>query len=480
MAGRRRPAARDALPSTADRSRRAWHRRFGAQLRHSLRLKLIVLFLLFALLTSIAFIGGMQRAVSSGWREAARPIIADYVDRLAAEIGSPPDIAKAQALVGRLPLSVRIDGPAVNWASGSAQDRLEQPRGWARDGELGNERSFTSLLTRISADGHRITFGLGDWPLQNRSHRIGWITLAVLLLLTALAYLAIRRMLKPLNDIRAGAARFGRGDFTRPIPVRRRDELGNLARRINASAEQLHGMLEAKRALLLSISHELRSPLTRARLNVELLPETDRNDARLRAALLRDVAQMRDLVDALLEGERLASPHAALQLAPTDVSALARSVLRELGDDLVPSLAAGNNEGALPIELLIEGDLPPVMLDAARIRVLLRNLVRNALQHGAAAGRRARVMLAMQADALVIVVRDFGPGVADDQLARLSEAFFRADQARRRSTGGVGLGLYLCRLIAQAHGGTLTARNAAPGLEWTVRLPAGRLPGDSD
>ena len=73
---------------------------------------------------------------------------------------------------------------------------------------------------------------------------------------------------------------------------------------------------------------------------------------------------------------------------------------------------------------------------------------------------------------LELSVRDFGPGVDEAQLAHLSEAFYRADAARQRSTGGVGLGLYLCRLVAQAHGGTLRIRNAQPGLELTLSLPA--------
>ena len=91
--------------------------------------------------------------------------------------------------------------------------------------------------------------------------------------LTALAYGYIRRLLRPLDDIRDGAQRFGSGAFGQPIPIRRRDELGQLATDVNTMAASLHQMLEAKRGLLLAISHELRSPLTRARLNTELLPE---------------------------------------------------------------------------------------------------------------------------------------------------------------------------------------------------------------
>ena len=107
----------------------------------------------------------------------------------------------------------------------------------------------------------------------------------MLLLLTAGAYISVRRILKPLEPIGAGVAAFGAGDFSQPIRVTRPDELGALAERINGMAANLSGMLDAKRTLLLAISHELRSPLTRARVNAELL-----DDSPERQALMRDLA----------------------------------------------------------------------------------------------------------------------------------------------------------------------------------------------
>ena len=110
--------------------------------------------------------------------------------------------------------------------------------------------------------------------------------------------------------------------------------------------------------------------------------------------------------------------------------------------------------------------------DPVRVRLLLRNLIDNALRHSAGAAQPPSLELARDADGqLRISVRDHGPGVDDEQLARLAEPFYRADTARQRSTGGVGLGLYLCRLVAQAHGGTLAFRLAQPGLEVSARWP---------
>jgi len=148
------------------------------------------------------------------------------------------------------------------------------------------------------------------------------LTLALLLALTAVAYATTRRLIRPIDDIRAGALRFGRGDFKTPIPVRRDDELGELARQVNATATSLQHMLEAQRALLLAVSHELRSPLTRARLNAELVAEGS-----AREALLHDLAEMGELIAGLLEGERLAAGHAALHRVAVDPDALVRTLV---------------------------------------------------------------------------------------------------------------------------------------------------------
>ncbi|GAB3770739.1 hypothetical protein GCM10028796_38280 [Ramlibacter monticola] len=427
-----------ALPAPA-----RWHRRAHRRLRHSLRARLVLLFLLLALGITAAFLSGMQVALGSGWRGAVRPLLSDYIDRLAAEIGTPPDLERARALAQRLPVTIAIDGPQVRWRSegfvGPHRGRWDDPE--------------DSLVSRTTADGHRITFGLSLRPWQERPRRIGWTTLAAVLMLTAVAYHAVRRLLRPLDDIRAGAQRFGRGAFGEAIPVRRRDELGDLAADVNAMASNIHQMLEAKRALLLAISHELRSPLTRARLHVELLPEQGEAGTR-REALLRELQEMAGLVTDLLESERLGQGHAALHREATDLAALVREVLQEQ-----------------PVEIETGPALPELALDRARVRLLLRNLVDNALRHGGG-GPAPQVRLARGEDGHVLLtVRDFGPGVDEAVLPQLAQPFFRPDTARQRATGGVGLGLYLCSLVAQAHGGRLVLRNAQPGLAVDVVLP---------
>jgi signal transduction histidine kinase len=119
------------------------------------------------------------------------------------------------------------------------------------------------------------------------------------------------------------------------------------------------------------------------------------------------------------------------------------------------------------------------VLDPVRVRLLLRNLLDNALRYSAEAAQAPELRLAADDAGLSIEVRDHGPGVPEEQIPQLAQPFFRPDAARSRSTGGVGLGLYLCRLVAQAHGGALAVRNAQPGLVVTVQLPVDRSRSDT-
>jgi len=441
----------------------------------SIKRRMVLVFLLLAMALAGVFIVGAQRAFTLGWREAARPVLMDYIDRLAADVtgqgAGPPSVERAQELVQRLPLTVRIEGPAISWLShpeqsgpGWAAQRRARDRGWDQE-QWGGDKDWERMLQRRTADGHVITFGLNEAAFERRQRHFG-VALVALLLITLSAYLYVRRLLRPLDDIRAGAQRFGAGDFAQPIPVRhpgRPDELGQLAVTVNTMGHDIHQMLEAKRTLLLAISHELRSPITRARLHAELLPE-EGDAATQRQALLGDLQEMANLVSDLLESERLSSGHAVLHREPVDLPALARDVVQEL---------TARHPRAADVVFLAEADLASVNVDRARLRLLLRNLLDNALRHGADAPQAPELKLSRSAQGVAIEVRDHGPGVPDEQLAQLAQAFYRPDSARTRAAGGVGLGLYLCRLVAQAHGGRLVLDHARPGLSARVELPTG-------
>ena len=284
------------------------------------------------------------------------------------------------------------------------------------------------------------------WASMGSAYGLLWAVPA-LLLVTGVAFGVIRHMVQPLHALALGAEAFRRGEFSHRVPVIHGDEIGDLAMRFNQMAADIQAMLDGKRALLLAISHELRSPLTRARLHAELVGEGASRDA-----LLDELAQMRDLITALLESERLGSGHSALQLSDCDLAELAREQAK-----------AG-------VELHVEPGLPGLRLDRLRVQLLLRNLVHNALRHNDASRGAVQLSLARAGEGVRLTVRDFGPGVPPEALPQLGQPFYRPDAARTRVEGGVGLGLCLCRLVAEAHGTRLEMRNAEPGFEVAVRF----------
>ncbi len=427
----------------------------------------MAVFVLLALATTVVFVLGTQQFLQSGWQAYVRPLVTDYAQQLAADIGDPPVPARAQALAQRLPLAVHIDGPLVQLDTHpgrferSFDKRPDPDRNRAADDNSRREHDPRPWSWTVQQPGgHRISFALVAPPDSERPRLLGWATLAALVALTALAYATVRRQLQPLQDISAGVQAYGAGHFNTPIRVRRRDELGQLATRINTMAHSLNGMLDAKRTLLLAMSHELRSPLTRARVNAELL-----DDSPERQALLRDLGEMRDQITALLEGERLADGHSALHTEAVDLVALATEAA---------AADASAHPSAPPVLLRLDAGPITVQADATRLRLLLRNLLQNARRYGhqdssvdgSPQTSAPELFLRKLPDGRTALgVRDHGPGVPPAQLPQLAQAFYRPDSARTRSSGGVGLGLYLCRLVAQAHGGELQISDAQPGLQ---------------
>lgn len=220
--------------------------------------------------------------------------------------------------------------------------------------------------------------------------------------------------------------------------VRRNDDLGDLTHTINDMAGDIEQMLDAKRQMLLAISHELRSPITRAKISVALLEAST-----TRARLEDDLVEMEDLVTELLESERLNSRHRILNPEPLAIATLIDSVVQQ-------SFA-----GRVSVE--VAADLPPFNLDEMRVRLLLRNLLGNAVRYAGATPPKLRAWLA--GDLVSIEVEDSGAGIEAAHIDSLTEPFYRVDPSRTRATGGFGLGLYLCRLICEAHGGKLSIKS---------------------
>lgn len=287
---------------------------------------------------------------------------------------------------------------------------------------------------------------------------------AALALALLLAFALARWLLEPVHALAAGTRALAAGDYARRIDIVRGDELGRLAGDFNHLAATLEQHRDARRQWGADIAHELRTPLSVLRGEIQALQDGVR--APTAAAL--------DSLDA--ECERLGGLIEDLyQLSLADAGALEYRFERiDLGELVHDALDLQQRACAdAGLALVSEIDAIPIRGDARRLAQLVANLLANARRYTDAPGR-IRVEAKATRDGARLVVEDTAPGVPADALPRLFDRLYRVDGSRSRAAGGAGLGLAICRAIVEAHGGRIEASTSVlGGLRIVVDLPRG-------
>jgi two-component system osmolarity sensor histidine kinase EnvZ len=305
----------------------------------------------------------------------------------------------------------------------------------------------------VPSGGRMLWVGFPHSRVGTQPLKTALLTLAagVLLAILAAAWLA-RRIVAPLERLDEAAAQLGRGERPELLPETGPRELAALARRVNALGREVHGLLEGRTTLLAGLSHDLRTPLARMRLAIEMLSR--RPDPALIERLELDIEEMNRLVGEMLELAR----------------GLGSEVPREVDvAELLEQLARRAREAGASVTVAAE----PCMVTAApgALRRLLGNLLSNAQRYGGAGTVELRAQ--GEGGAVRIGVLDHGPGIPPDQLEAVFRPFHRVESSRSRGTGGSGLGLAIVRQLAQANGWTVSLENRpGGGLAAWVTLPA--------
>lgn len=288
----------------------------------------------------------------------------------------------------------------------------------------------------------------------------GSVLAVALLLALALA----RRLLAPIRALAQGTHRLAAGDYAHRVDARRRDEFGALAEDFNHLAASLESHREQRRRWGADIAHELRTPISVLRGEIQALQDGVRPVsadalASLHAECDRLTALVEDLYQlALTDAGALEYRFETLSLAP---------LLQDAADLHRTAFAAAGL--ALDVEL---AEAAPVRVDARRIAQLIDNLLGNARRYTDAPGR-IRLGLRGSGDRVLVSVDDTAPGVPDAALPRLFDRLYRVEDSRDRASGGAGLGLAICRAIVEAHGGRIEALHSPlGGLRVEIVLPA--------
>lgn len=297
------------------------------------------------------------------------------------------------------------------------------------------------------SDGAWIAVAPRAEPFPNRWQMqvIAWFLLS-LAIVSPLAWLFARRIVRPLQGFAEAAEMLGRDPSATILPLSGPAEIGRAAYAFNQMRHRLRAFVDDRTAMVGAISHDLRTPLTRLRFRVEDVPDAQRD------GILKEVTEMEAMIAHVLAFIR-------------DASTPGKREMVDLGELVAGSVKDAQMVGAR-IELEASARLP-VEVDPMGMRRLLGNLLENAVKYG----DHARVRLSVRNGEAVAEIIDDGPGIPEAEWTRVFEPFYRTESARKSGKPGSGLGLAVCRSIARAHGGDVMLSHGQDGFVASVSVP---------
>ena len=389
---------------------------------------------------------------------ALRPLhknIVQYANYIISDLGAPPSLKRARQVAEKASLQIYFEGPNQSWATAAEINDFQKAhwRSWSKNPEIRVGRYHGHHFVEIDHDSGRFVFGLDkSFALDPERIRLVAILLSLLTLIFVGAFLSIRWILKPVRWLGEGVREVGQGNLKHRVPVKRSDELRDLAEAFNDMTDRIRSMLHTKEQLLLDVSHELRSPLTRVKVALEFLPE-----GKARDSIADDVSEMEKMINEILETARRHHLHGDLKLQPTDLASLLEAILPDFQKH-----PPGVQVDELPETLVIN-------IDPGQIKTVFNNIIANGIKFSDADSDPVCISAKPQPRQTVVQITDYGIGIPEEELSFVFEPFYRVDKSRSKDTGGYGLGLSLCKTIMEAHNGKIEI-TSKPGEGTTVSL----------
>lgn len=316
--------------------------------------------------------------------------------------------------------------------------------------------------------GEWIVVGGSTAPMEAENRHLAWLFagtgLGVLILGLGAGWLLTTRAIRPIDAISETASRISTGNLNERIDHTDMDrELGALAAVLNETFGRLEASFDRQKQFTGDAAHELRTPLTVVLSQTQLALRGERNSEEYREALEaceRAAQRMRNLTESLLILSRLDSQTEPLASTPCDLAEIARD-----GIELLQPLAREHG-----VTVRTDFSAAPSVGDRQRLGQILTNLVTNAFQHSPR-GSEVHVVTKSNGSAVSLQVSDQGPGIPQKHLSHIFDRFYRTDESRNRRSGGAGLGLAICKAIADAHHAALTVESMeGKGTTFTLRM----------
>jgi signal transduction histidine kinase len=415
------------------------------KIQSSIFVKLLLILIITAILINLLVFTAYRIVFSPHAKTVFQKNIVRYVNYIIQDIGIPPDPSRAKVLSKDLSIQIRYESPKTRWSTSEQLPSIEQVQKIGRSPLFNHWDPYTKTGWYRGRFFMVVETGTGQFLFSSDFKQyidVPEKLIAILLLLLTFtlvgAYFYIQRILKPIKWLTEGVNQVSSGNLRHQIPEGKKDELGELAKSFNAMTRQINEMIRAKEQLLLDISHELRSPITRMKIALEFL-----QDETMKESIREDLMEMEGMITEILETERLNSPHGKLDLKKSDLSELIREVSENFQD---------KPPGIKRISFTQKVFLT---LDRERIKTVLKNILENAIKYSKPESQPIEISVAEEENSILIQIKDHGSGISKEELPFVFEPFYRVDRSRSKETGGYGLGLSLCKKIMEAHGGTI-------------------------
>jgi len=418
------------------RERASRHSQF---IRRSIFLKLFLIYL-GTTLALVLSISGYNRLVLHNElsKQTRSKMMAHHLAGIIEEMGHPPDRERTIRLSGELGISIRVESPDGIWATDTGLPVTEDLQVHASHADasmqIGTHRGRRVVIMNRGTT--RYLFFFPEPPeidLESVALLIGLIAFIL-----GGSYTLVRWLFRPLNWLTSGVTEIAQGNLNYQVRTRSDDQLGQLTVGLNDMVSRVRDMLRARDRLLVDVSHELRSPLTRIKVALEFV-----HDQPVKEKIQQEIRELETMVTELLESERLNSEYGGLTLTDADLVPLVRDLV-EVYKDQIPS-----------VQLVAAPESVMLKIDIHRVRIALRNVLENALQYTVPAEAPVEVRIDQYEHTIQISVCDHGIGIPPDEQTLIFEPFYRTDKSRSRTTGGYGLGLNLAKNIMTAHGGSI-------------------------
>ncbi|HMQ68637.1 MAG TPA: HAMP domain-containing sensor histidine kinase [Ignavibacteria bacterium] len=404
------------------------------EIKFSIFLKLIILIIIFTVLVNVSIGFILRRSFDRAHMRPPASHMIKMHQYILNDIGNPPDTVKADQILKDVKFDIRFETSSSKWTSNIDLPTIE---------ELKNRREFDDTKSsNIIRSGRRLyrVIKLDDGyvifaqPSPIEEIDIESVIFPVIIIFSVLAfllYISLRWIFGPIKKLSEGVKKISSGDLDSRIEVKGNDELENLATSINEMSVNISGMLKAKETLLIDVSHELRSPLTRIKLANEFVEEE-----KIKKNIREDVIEMESMISGMLETYRAENTGQKPDLKKTDIVPLLKNVISKFSYDKIDFQSKFEKR-----ELLIDPD---------KIETAFRNILDNAVKYSE--NKSIEIFISgNESDETVVTVKDHGRGIGQEEISKIFEPFYRVDKSRDKKITGYGLGLSIVKKILDMH-----------------------------